>query len=136
MTRNKVSKICLMMEPCFYCFVHFSSVQIYIFGLHHNRCGSDWKNVTFVKFLSQILSSAGGSLKGEAYLQLFCDGLLVPLYTFLLIHLIYVVKPVYLFMTRSKVSKILLNEWAPLPWFCAFRLFEYLILKLLPQAVD
>ena len=38
MTRNRVSKSCLMTEPCFHRFVPFDCVLIYIFGFHHKQC--------------------------------------------------------------------------------------------------
>ena len=57
--RNRVSKSWLMAELCFYRFVHFDCVPIYIFDFHHKQCASDWKDFTSVKFTSQLLSSTG-----------------------------------------------------------------------------
>ena len=54
-----------MAELCFHRFVHFDCVPIYIFGSHHKQCASDKKDFTFVKFTSQMFSSADKFLKDE-----------------------------------------------------------------------
>ena len=81
MARNRVSKFCLMTELCFHHFVHFVRVLIYIFGFHHKQSASDLKNFTFVKFASQLSSTADESLKDEMHLLLLWDGLLLTMHT-------------------------------------------------------
>ena len=38
--RNRISKSCLLTEPCFHCFKHFGCVLIYIFSFHHKQCAT------------------------------------------------------------------------------------------------
>ena len=70
MMKNRVSKSCLMAELCFYHFVHFDCVPIYIFDFHHKQCASDYKDFIFVKFTSQFFISTDESLKDEMCLLL------------------------------------------------------------------
>ena len=44
----------LMAGLCFYRFVHFACVPIYIFGFHHKQ----YANFTFVKFITKMFNSA------------------------------------------------------------------------------
>ena len=39
--RIRASKNCLMTELCFYYFLHFDCVPIYLFDFHHKQCASD-----------------------------------------------------------------------------------------------
>ena len=64
--KNRISISCLMTELCFHRFVRFDCFPIYIFGFHHKQCASGQKDFTFVKFNSQLFSSANESLKNEA----------------------------------------------------------------------
>ena len=41
MARGRVSKSCLKAEPCFYRYVHFACVPIYVFSFHHKQCASN-----------------------------------------------------------------------------------------------
>ena len=52
----------VMAELCFHFFVYFVCVPINIFGSHHKECDSNQKDFTFVKFTSQMFSSADESL--------------------------------------------------------------------------
>ena len=70
MARGRVSKSRLKAELCFHRFVHFACFPIYVFGFHHKKCASDKKDFTFVKFTTQLLSSADESLKDETRLLL------------------------------------------------------------------
>ena len=93
-----------MAELYFHCFLHFDCVPVYIFGFHHKQWASDQKDFTSVKFTSQLLSSADESLKDETHLLLLRDGLLVTLQT-LCSYIPSVVKPMHIFMAKSRVSK-------------------------------
>ena len=90
---------------CFHRYVHFTCVSIYIFSFYQKQCASNQKDLTFVKFTTQLFSSIDQSLKGEIHLLLLLVGSLVTRYTFVFSHLASVVKPVYIFMARSRVSK-------------------------------
>ena len=90
---------------CFHRYVHFTCVSIYIFSFYQKQCASNQKDLTFVKFTTQLFSSIDQSLKGEIHLLLLLVGLLVTRYTFVFSHLASVVKPVHIFMARSRVSK-------------------------------
>ena len=70
MTRNRVSKSCLMAEFCFHRFVYFNGVPICIFDFHHKQCASDSKDFISVKFTSQLFSDGDESLKDEKRLLL------------------------------------------------------------------
>ena len=70
MARNSVYKGCLMAELCSHRFVHFECVLIYIFGFHYKQCASNLKDYLFVKFTSQLFSSADENLKDETRLLL------------------------------------------------------------------
>ena len=88
MARNRVSKSCLMPELCFHHFVQFHCVPTYIFGFHHRQYASNQKDFTFVKFTSQLFSSANETLKDKTHL-----------------HITSVVKLVHIFMVRNRISK-------------------------------
>ena len=90
---------------CFHRYVHFTCVSIYIFSFYQKQCASNQKDLTFVKFTTQLFSSIDQSLKGEIHLLLLLVGSLVTRYTFVFSHLASVVKPVHIFMARSRVSK-------------------------------
>ena len=90
---------------CFHHYVHFTCVSIYIFSFHQKQCASNQKDLTFVKFITQLFSSIDQSLKGEIHLLLLLVGSLVTEYTFVFSHLASAVKPVHIFMVRSRVSK-------------------------------
>ena len=90
---------------CFHRYVHFTCVSIYIFSFYQKQCASNQKDLTFVKFTTQLFSSIDQSLKGEIHLLLLLVGSLVTRYTFVFNHLASVVKPVHIFMARSRVSK-------------------------------
>ena len=68
-------------------------------------CVSDKKDFTFVKFITQIFTSADKSLTDERRLLLLWVGLLVTLHTSLFVHITSVVKLVHIFVARSRVSK-------------------------------
>ena len=90
---------------CFHRYVHFTCVSIYIFSFYQKQCASNQKDLTFAKFTTQLFSSIDQSLKGEIHLLLLLVGSLVTWYTFVFSHLASVVKPVHIFMARSRVSK-------------------------------
>ena len=90
---------------CFHRYVHFTCVSIYIFSFYQKQCARNQKDLTFVKFTTQLFSSIDQSLKGEIHLLLLLVGSLVTRYTFVFSHLASVVKPVHIFMARSRVSK-------------------------------
>ena len=90
---------------CFHRYVHFTCVSIYIFSFYQKQCASNQKDLTFVKFTTQLFSSIDQSLKGEIHLLLLLVGSPVTRYTFVFSHLASVVKPVHIFMARSRVSK-------------------------------
>ena len=69
------------MKLCFYRFVDFHCVLIYVFCFHHKQRASDYKNFSFLRFTSQLFSSADESLKDETRLPLLWHGSLVTLHT-------------------------------------------------------
>ena len=69
------------MKLCFYRFVDFHCVLIYVFCFHHRQRASDYKNFSFLRFTSQLFSSADESLKDETRLPLLWHGSLVTLHT-------------------------------------------------------
>ena len=75
-------KAVLKAELCFYRYVLFACVPIYIFGLHQ-------------------------SLKDETRLLLLWVGSLETLHIFVFNHIKSVVKPVHFFMTRNRIFKSL-----------------------------
>ena len=95
--------------------IFFYYILIYMF-LAFNF-SSDSKGFTFVKFTSQLFSSANESLKDEACLLLLWDGLLVTLHTLCC---------VYLYNICGEVSahlygdEKLFNGWALFQSFFAF----------------
>ena len=91
--------------PCFYRFEHFACVPIYIFGFHHQQCASNQDDFSFVKFTTQMFGSADESLQNETLVLLVQVSLLLTPHTFVFIYITSVVKPVHIFMARSRYSK-------------------------------
>lgn len=85
--------------------MHFGCIPIYISGFHHKQCVSDGKDLTFLSFPSQMFISDDESLKDETRLLLLQESTLVALYIFLFTQIIYVVKPVHIFMVKGRASK-------------------------------
>ena len=87
------------------CIIDFCFVPIYIFSFHHEQCTSDQKDFTFVKYTSQMLSSADESLKKKK--ACYCSEWFVrDTAHIVFIRLISVVNPVHIFISRNRVSKI------------------------------
>ena len=66
----------------------------------------------FVIIHHSVVSSTDETLNNEKRLLLLWVGLLVTLHTFVFTHITSVVKPVHIFMARSRVSKSRSKSWA------------------------
>ena len=83
---------------------------------------------TFVKFITQLLSSADDSLENETRLLLLWVGSLVTLCTFVFTHITSMVKPVHIFMARSRASKSCLKTELCFHRYVHFPVFRYIFL--------
>ena len=85
--------------------MHFSCVLTYSFGFHHKQRPGDWEDFSFVKFTTQLRWWVLKGRNASATALRWFAGETVHFCVHPYIHIRSAVKPVDIFMARSRVSK-------------------------------